>query len=96
MNAQQWRKKGWHVIFRSGAVYLYNAQFRNAYHTAVNHGAWMRYDDLNERPWIHHPNGVGAALARDLMLTADACYCNSCQGNSCDFCAGIRSAEDAA
>jgi len=86
MNAQQWRKLGYVVIFSDELVWLYRPQSGVVLTTPNDNGDWMLRDDVN-RDWKHAPETpLIKAIARD-------CYCSSLPDGSCDFCTGTRTPE---
>lgn len=91
MNAAQWRGHGYKTIFRDGKIYLYRPLTGVLISTDVDHGKWMRQDNVNHKPWRTHPDGIDGmpqAFRDDVFNTLVVCYC--AYGMTCDFCAGRR------
>ena len=95
MNSKQWREIGYKTIFKDGSVFLVRwPKSEVVICTKNNRGDWMRFDKVNEAPWVCVPGGIESlepGLRDHLKAAAENCYCDSPGGiNTCDFCSGVR------
>lgn len=88
MNAKQWRKKGFIVLFRDGFVMMRSPE-GNYYTSVNNNGKWMD-KELDQFEKII-PN---LTIIADFTDTAKLCYCSSLDDSTCDFCSRVRHAKN--
>ena len=96
MTPTKWRKEGFKVLFREGEVFLVNLECDIMHSTPIRYGTWMYFDDITSPPWeTSKLSNLPTEIFKDIMTTIVACYCDSLVDSTCDFCTGIRNAQDA-
>ncbi|NET26856.1 hypothetical protein [Okeania sp. SIO1I7] len=90
--AEEWRDRGYYVIFQEDYVVLFPRGSGNCYKTLVDEGKWMRHDDEFEEPWVKfEPSKKEKTNFEDI---AAKCYCFSLGGGICDYCSGEKLPSD--
>lgn len=97
MNAIDWRREGFKVLFRGDRVILVNVPCELVHVAPNNGGAWTALDDLTAFPWeTRQIKELPTDTRNDVTATVAACYCSSLVDSTCDFCSGCRKPQDAA
>jgi hypothetical protein len=99
MNATQLRQAGYTVIFENGFVWLYRHASETAIQGLINQGLWMDEPfNVNDKAKWSEPfylPETDRALADKFHAIAEACYCSSLTGSTCDFCGCVRAVPSA-
>ena len=89
MNVREWKKAGYHVLFRGEQVILVNEAAGLVHVTDIDDGGWMKTNDLTAFPWSTRDlSAVYVTSREDIRFTLKYCYCTS--DMLCDLCTGLR------
>ena len=96
MNAIDWRKEGFKVLFRVDTVLLVNVPCEMVHVAPNNGGQWTTHDDLTSFPWeTRRIVNLPIHSRDDVMATVAGCYCDTLVDSTCDFCSGCRTPQNA-
>lgn len=90
--AEEWRDRGYYVIFQEDSVVLFPRGGGNCYKIPAAQGQWMKHDDELEPPWAQFKPSEKEKT--NLEEIAAKCYCFSLGGGICDYCSGKKSTTD--